>query len=364
MNRLFGEFISDDEYDNFEKADGKYDIVFTHRDSMNKDGLNTFRNHLTKDTKIICDITTESGNIQCFLDEFLTLTKNNDYKFYLVVDSDLTEYINKVDLPYKILHSFELVFYAFLNPKGDNQMKLGEEETFGNENTFMSLNNSCRPHRIYLLSEFVKRNLSFDNCSFLFTTGGNGGYKYNEKVFKETLINLSDDGIISKDICSKILKMKLPITIDHDVSEKPEYISNKINKLYNPILNLVTENLTGMDHGDVSPYGIITFTEKTIKPFQAKQIPLFIGLCGLQDVYRKLGFDLFDDLINNDFENEQNPIKRISMVVDELERLSKIDLVDFKNKNLHRFEKNYNLLNLLSKKGKSLVSEFLYKEVL
>ena len=120
----------------------------------------------------------------------------------------------------------------------------------------------------------------------------------------------------------------------------------------------------GMTDGDESPFGLITFTEKIIKPFLAKQIPLFIALPGLQEVLRNLGFDLFDDLIVTSYEKESNPIYRIKSTVTELQRLLQIDLIQYKKNNQHRFDYNYNLLEILTKSGEEKVKSFLYEEIL
>jgi hypothetical protein len=228
----------------------------------------------------------------------------------------------------------------------------------------MSLNNSCRIHRVLLFTELVKRNIKLDNCSFLFTTGGHEGYKFNKEVYESQLIELLDDNIISNELYEKIKSIKVPIPIDVDCEINPAYISNKITSIYNPILNLVTENLTGMTDGDISTHHLITFTEKTIKPFQAKQIPLIYGLPNLQKVLRELGFDLFDDLIDTSFEQESNPSIRLKMIVDELERLLKIDLIKYKEDNIDRFIHNYDNLYKLNNRGKSLLESFLYEEIL
>ena len=120
----------------------------------------------------------------------------------------------------------------------------------------------------------------------------------------------------------------------------------------------------GLTRGDESPYGMITFTEKIIKPFLAKQIPLFIALPGLHSVLRNLGFDLFDDLIDTDYESELNHNKRISKTVDELEKLLRIDLVKFKSENQKRFDYNFNLLYELTDLGRQQIKSFLYNEIL
>lgn len=361
--RIAGEFIPEESWDVLDKAKGLYDIIFTHREGIQDDDFSNIKKYCHNKTKIICDITTESGNIQCFLDKFKEITDNQPYEFYLIADTDMKDYFNSVGVKYKTLHSYDLIFYTFLNPVGDNLMSITTDIS-ASSNGFMSLNNSCRIHRILLFSELVKRNISLDNCSFLFTTGGHDGFKFNREVYEGELIKLRDDGIISNELYQKVKGIKVPISIDVDCETNPAYISNKINSIYNPILNLVTENLVGLTDGDISTHHLITFTEKTIKPFQAKQVPLIYGLPNLQKVLRELGFDLFDDLIDTSFEQESNPVTRLEMIVDELERLVKIDLLKYKEDNIDRFIHNYNNLQTLSNRGKSLVESFLYEEIL
>jgi hypothetical protein len=231
------------------------------------------------------------------------------------------------------------------------------------KNSFMSLNNSCRNHRVLLLSNLIKRNLDLSNCSFLMTTSSDVGYIFTEFLFKEAVTHLVHDKYITDEDATSLLNFDLPKQLDVDF-KKLGYISNEINEsVYKSILNLVTENLFGISHGDLTEDKIVTFTEKVMKPFQARQIPLFIGLPNLQETLRNIGFDLFDDLIDTSFEKEKNHVKRLNMILDELERLLTIDLYDFKQKNLDRFEKNYNLLLELSDSGKLLVEEFLVEHI-
>lgn len=362
--RLFGEFFEKYkiQVDTQDNINGVYDLIIFHREGIQDVEFSEFEEYCHQDTKIICDITTESGNIQCFLDSYKKTTEDYDYKFYLIADTDLSKYHQRVPVKYTTLDSYCLSFYAFLNPAGDNQMTL-ETDFSSYENSFMSLNNSCRNHRVLLLSNLIKRKLDLSNCSFLMTTSSDMGYIFTEFLFKEAVIHLVNDGYITDEDVTSLLNFNLPKQLDVDFRSLG-YISNKINhNIYKSILNLVTENLFGISHGDITEDKIVTFTEKVIKPFQARQIPLFIGLPNLQETLRKLGFDLFDDLINNSFEKETNHILRMDMILNELERLLTIDLHEFKQKNLDRFEKNYNLLLTLSNDGKELVEEFLLKHI-
>lgn len=361
LSRTFGLFIPENSYDTFENANGLYDLIFTHREKI-QDDFDSIKKYTKPNSKIITDITTESGNIDDFLIPYKNIIKSEPYQFYLICDAPIPskeQYGDNV----KILDSHDLVFYAHLNNKSDNFHILQTNVDAFIHSGFLSLNNSCRLHRVYLLTQLLDRNLPIDNCSFLFSTGTPNGWKYNEDVFKSCLDSLLETNIISNESYNRTFKYNLPKTLDYDNRESI-FIHNELGDLYNIILNLVTENLTGMSSGDISNDKIYTFTEKTIKPFMAKQIPLFFALPGHLNVLRELGFDLFDDLIDNSYDMEINHVKRLDLILNELQRLMVIDLVEFKNKNKNRFDNNFKLLETLTEKGEDKIKTFLYEEIL
>jgi hypothetical protein len=363
LKRIFGKYIPDKTYDRPDIANGIYDIIVCHREGF-QDNFSELLKYTNSDTKIVVDITTESGNLQMFLDNFVEKTNNYTNNFYLIIDSDISNFLKNININSNvtILQGFDLVFYSFLNETSDNRLD-NDKQIFSDSSGFMSLNNSCRIHRVFLLFELLKRNIPLDNCSFLFSTGGPSGSKFNKEVYCDSVNKLYMDNIINQREVELLNSLELPKNLDYNLNDY-SYINNQINELYKPIINLVTENVMGMTSGDESPFGLITFTEKIIKPFLAKQIPLFIALPGLQEVLRNLGFDLFDDLIVTSYEKELNPVYRIKLIVTELERLLQIDLFQYKNNNQDRFEHNYNLLQTLTKSGEDKVKSFLYEEIL
>jgi hypothetical protein len=360
MSRLFVDLISETEYDAIEVAEGLYDFIFTHREGI-QDNYESIKEYTKPTTKIVVDITTESGNLQPFLDYFYELTNTEPFQFYLIVDSDLTNYVNNVDIKYKLLHSFDIVYYGFLNEKSDSKIE-GRVDAY--KNGFISLNNSVRVQRVVFLLELLRRNISLDTCSFLFTTADGRGSVYTPHIYDEIVVNLHKNNFITEADVKLLtdIKPNLPKIIDYDVS-KPTYIYNRVtDEVYKYIINFVTENVTGIDR-DTSPYGLITFTEKCIKPFHAGQIPLMLSLLGTQNILRKLGFDLYDDIIDTSYETETNPYKRVSMMVDELEKLMKLDVEEFKKNNINRFEANFNNLQRLHDSAFEKIKSFLYDEI-
>jgi hypothetical protein len=101
----------------------------------------------------------------------------------------------------------------------------------------------------------------------------------------------------------------------------------------NCLVNIVTETVY-----DYSP-GIIS--EKTLMAFAAKQIPLLIGHRGIVRDCRELGFDMFDDVLDNSYDFLPNDV-RLETALD----LNKDIILSGINAELleHRLEKNKNYL--------------------
>jgi hypothetical protein len=88
-------------------------------------------------------------------------------------------------------------------------------------------------------------------------------------------------------------------------------------------------------------------TEKSYKCFALYQIPIWLAPYRAVACYRALGFDVFDDIIDHSYDLEIDPVKRISMVADEIQRISgqSLDqLIDFKKQLQPRFEHNWTRL--------------------
>lgn len=62
-------------------------------------------------------------------------------------------------------------------------------------------------------------------------------------------------------------------------------------------------------------------TEKTEKVFYYGQIPIFVAPAGYVRYIRKLGYDVFDDFVNHNYDDELDPYVRIKLIAKEIERL-------------------------------------------
>lgn len=359
LSRLF--FIHLDNYDDRNFADGLYDYIFCHREGIQDNFLEIKKYAHTK-TKIIVDISIESGNIESFLDYFKELTDSESYEFILIVDSDLSNYVKNVKINYKLIHSYSILFYAFTNIYSDSYTWIYPEK-INLENGFMSFNGNLRDQRILLLLELLKNNISIDSCSFLFyTMDSNGIRSFNKNLFLERMGRFLHEKIITKSEYDLLKNLNLPKTYDVEFDNMSSF-PHRIDSSYTRVVNFVTENTTGMVLGDVSKHDIVTFTEKTLKPFLATQIPLIYCTPNLNRELRKLGFDLFDDIIDYSFEYEVDHYKRLKLMVLELDKLIKMDLVDFRIKNFSRFYKNRMRVFELSNDGMDIIKKFILDEI-
>jgi hypothetical protein len=344
----------------------KYDIVITHRDGIQSD-INNILKFTHNKTKILVDVTTESGCIDSFIDYIDEISKKHSHiKFYIiadcVIDFKFTENVSKID-------SYELsllpYFDNFSIPHNQQYIIHGNSD-YKKEMGFTSLNGSIRTSRILLFSEFIKRKIiSFEgdtfgnDISFRFYINYST-YSFNVNSYHTQVCNLFECGIISEGERDTLINISknLPIMINSD-----SYNGLSLGNYHKKILNIVTENVAGFD-SDCNHYNTITFTEKAWIPLKLHQMPLYIALPGYVSKIRDLGFDVFDDMINHSYDTEQNPFIRMKMVVDELERLLKLDLIDFYDKNRSRFIRNSVHCHTLKSEGFLLLKDFIFNNIL
>jgi len=140
----------------------------------------------------------------------------------------------------------------------------------GNKKTqgIMCLNNRSRPHRTWLWEEFTKRNLT-DLMMYTFV----GDRTLPDEVADST---------------------RNDVGVDHWV--------------YNQYaVNLVTE--TDVD--------LTYISEKTCKPFVARQIPIIVGSTGINQFLSDVGLDMFSDVVPwRTWDSEPDSAIRLQQIVD------------------------------------------------
>ena len=206
---------------------------------------------------------------------------------------------------------------------------------------FISLARIAKIHRISATLEIFDRNLNkFGNCSL--------GSGYHNNPIENHLL---------QEIIPEKYKGKFPLYIDGEVVDTPEYerqFDTSHPFIEEAFINLVME--TSFEHLDYDTrfcvWNVQLVSEKTIKAFCLKQVPIFIGHSNSLQKLRDLGFDLFDDIIDHSYDLELNIDLKIKKAIDQLEKICGWSIDDcrkYKQDNAERFEKNYQLCITLSK---------------
>jgi|10_taG_2_1085330.scaffolds.fasta_scaffold19460_3 hypothetical protein len=194
---------------------------------------------------------------------------------------------------------------------------------------FQCLNWSMRPHRISMVHHILQNKL--DSMAILSSKEGE-----HENI--------------------KVPEIKIDSILDTDFrwGLKPHFSNNAY-------IDLVTET-----------EGEIQFnTEKPLNSFLSLQFPIIFGYKGIVEYYRKLGFDMFDDIIDHSYDNMTGTqhkwgdiMNKAKVIADELLRLSELDWHEINKKCKERLLNNQKLINkynLESKRNHDIV-EFIFTD--
>lgn len=140
---------------------------------------------------------------------------------------------------------------------------------------------------------------------------------------------------------------QLPITIDGIVDRQTNNVEHvQTNPVFHSCLfNLVAESSSQTDH---SIWRSIFITEKTFKAFGLRQIPIWFAVPGLVREVRKLGFDMFDDIVDHSYDLVADQNQRFATVFAQIKKLHQdMDLKQcqtLRDNLIERFNANFNLL--------------------
>lgn len=365
--RLFSFIGVGFEFPSFKNSCRKFNFIFIGVYQLDEYDLSK---NISKETIIFVDFVTESGSF---------------YKSYIDVDRRITEKYGSVRrcfisdcvggdvnmLPkhrkLEFFNSPYFNFYATLGFTRDsasilvgNQFEqIFESFKFKSKRNklFCSRNGRFNSHRIYTIYKLYESNLIDKGIvSALF---------YDDENFSRT--NLEDVNTIFTDkIDSEFyeneVKPNLPIAIDDLAKFDDEYglevrgdlhYNNDFSDAY---FDLVTENTY---LGDDNVHSINTITEKTIKPFLYYQIPIFVAQKHLVSNLKQLGFDLFEDLIDINYDSMEDS-DRIDEAIKILNSLQDLNHCRVFSKYRKRLQYNKNLcIKLAFENGLSDIFKFI-----
>lgn len=190
------------------------------------------------------------------------------------------------------------------------------EKNFNSDKVFISLNRNPREHRIALLS-------------YLFDTGlyenGQVSYLYqsNRPEFLDQ-VNWVFDLPRQSAIRNQLLN-GYKLMVGNDLLKLDDYHIYKFNNQLDPNNNIENFELRLRNKYKNSFVEIITettyasdsfnITEKTLHGFYACNFPIMLSSVGTVAFLRQMGFDMFDDIVNNDHDTVEDLFDRIEMAV-------------------------------------------------
>lgn len=254
------------------------------------------------------------------LNNLILSKKLNASNFYIINNNSLLNEPEKLRNysinAWKINFLLESVSCSMNVDLTDDMGLLTDEKKF----IFLCHNRRPKGHRLAILSHMKSRNLLDNDITDWSLTYGS----FNNP--DDNLYCENHEGIDCKkiydsytDICAKPKLSYFENDKDWFASEDAYDAWNHLEvKTYqNSYINIVTES-----HFDIAD---IHITEKSFKPFYFGQIPIFLASCNhVLKMRSEYNLDFFDDLINHDYDKEPDDTKRFNMVLNEIERLSKI----------------------------------------
>lgn len=173
---------------------------------------------------------------------------------------------------------------------------------------YLCFNGRPDTHR-YLTLHYLMKNKIFDKgyVSFLNRYG-----QITNKINWDNFINIVGE---TSAIIKRIFYDKKLLLLDKTDNELARNDRDHAYHLYeNTSISLVTETYCDNEKG--------TFiTEKTWKPIANCHIPIYIGGQQILNHLRDKGYDTFDDIVDNSYENETDCVIRIQKAIKALEDL-------------------------------------------
>ena len=196
-----------------------------------------------------------------------------------------------------------------------------------------------RKHKAKYLVEESNRRF----CCFLMNYQESEERKKLLLFFKETDI-LSKGFITAKNKGKEITQDKSNLIFD-DLD-----IEDTLNKVS---LNIIPE-------GDFNSLGIPYISEKICRCFKYKKPFIFLGRQGTLKYLHDIGYKTFDPIINETYDNIENPNKRLMQIFREINRLINNDSFDARMEQLQNIcEYNHNLYNKITDE----TNKRLYKDI-
>lgn len=203
------------------------------------------------------------------------------------------------------------------------------------DKTFITFNNMVsgnRNYRLTLLAKLLEKRL--DSFGLISMNKNDLDSKIKKEIFDQTnFLSAESRKLIFKNLFQKKVNFQI------DTSDIKGELSafSELKTLSAGFLHLVTETIFYEEK--------LHLTEKIFKPIIARRPFLLVAGQGNLAYLKSYGFKTFNKWIDESYDNECDPDKRINMIVDQLEKICKLshaDLIKMQTEMLEITEYNFN----------------------
>jgi hypothetical protein len=264
----------------------------------------------------------------CISDYFIEMNYELAKKIYVIKDTDRLKLIylswslhDKAKEMIDIYKGNQTSFNQYTN-----ECSIVKEEDIDLDRVrpkkFLMLNRRLRPHRIYSICHFDDLNI-LDQFLISYDMSKLQMYDLTHDNVEMHIENKEHQNFLIRTF-NKLLKENPKQTIDYDDLENVWGFNFETKE---PYLDSYIHITSETNFFEIGGY----FSEKTWKPIGHLQPFIFLGPAhGLKEM-KKLGFKTFSPYICEDYDNELDPEKRFNMIIQEIERLSKIPMEEIRD---------------------------------
>ena len=248
-----------------------------------------------------------------YLKKFIRENGIPDEKIYIINNNALNQkQIEKINLKINYLSTMHVpMWYSSSVRNHETNFIENKEGKF-----FICLNNMRKIHRHLLLS-FLKKYDVLKNVNWSFGDDEDIQNKFAQFEDIKRILDDETTSLLNQEIeYFYSIKEKKPDFEDTRDVPLYVYIPEVKKDQENSYVNIVSES-------NFFEEDLIHISEKSCKPFLYYQIPLFCASYLHVDVLRKkYDFDMFDDIVNHDYDYEKNNIKRMKKIVEQIIELN------------------------------------------
>ncbi len=215
------------------------------------------------------------------------------------------------------------------------RMALSADETMDklrsdrHEKRFLCLNNVARPHRLLIAAHLLDKRHS----DALVSMGSTKGDLQSITKFENQVVGLYGSDEFQRDYGEVFLQAthanvldNCTITPSSDAVNqdrgRPIWAQLDLPLYYRTAVSVVTE--TEMTQGHID-----RLTEKSLKPFMLGHVALVAGNPGVLKRVREMGFETFDPVIDESYDEIVDPAHRLHALLGEIDRLRNMERQDF-----------------------------------